>query len=230
MKHSRVDEVLMHDTHRRISGDVAYVPITSTSPASNYWGIDQDLTYGTSTTLLSGSAGIVDTGTTLLLLATDAFQAYQDATGATLDNETGLLTISESQLSNLQSLFNVGGTEYEFTANAQIWPRALNSTIGGQDGKIYLITADLGSESGQGLDFISTSPCSHVCSIGLLLIMARLYRRLCIPPTVLQRLRHGQQPARPRPDPLHHRGDQLEDRPARSRIPLVPTGWRTHNH
>nr|VWP01181.1 Transcription regulator [Ganoderma boninense] len=140
----------------KTSGDVAYVPITSTSPASNYWGIDQDLTYGTSTTLLSGSAGIVDTGTTLLLLATDAFQAYQKATGATMDNETGLLTISESQLSNLQSMFfNVGGTEYEFTANAQIWPRSLNSTIGGEEGKIYLITADLGSESGQGLDFIN---------------------------------------------------------------------------
>ena len=108
---------------RRISGDISYVPITSTSPASNYWGIDQDVTYGNSTTLLSGSAGIVDTGTTLLLLATDAFQAYQQATGAQLDNTTGLLTLTESQFNNLQSLFfNIGGTTYEFTANAQIWP------------------------------------------------------------------------------------------------------------
>ena len=46
---------------------MTFVPITSTSPASNYWGIDQDLTYGTSTILLSGSAGIVDTGTTLII-------------------------------------------------------------------------------------------------------------------------------------------------------------------
>ena len=84
------------------------------------------MTYGNSTTLLSGSAGIVDTGTTLLLLATDAFQAYQQATGAQLDNTTGLLTLTESQFNNLQSLFfNIGGTTYEFTANAQIWPVSL---------------------------------------------------------------------------------------------------------
>ena len=58
---------------------------TSTTPAAYYWGIDQTITYGTSTSILSNNAGIVDTGTTLLLIATDAFQKYQQATGATLD-------------------------------------------------------------------------------------------------------------------------------------------------
>jgi hypothetical protein len=90
---------------------VNFVPITSTSPASNYWGIDQDLTYGNNTSLLTGSAGIVDTGTTLLMIATDAFQAYQKATGATMDQSTGLLKLTEQQLDNLQSLFfNIGKT------------------------------------------------------------------------------------------------------------------------
>ncbi|OJT15186.1 Polyporopepsin [Trametes pubescens] len=140
----------------KTTGDVSFVPITSTSPASQYWGIDQELTYGQDTTLLSGSAGIVDTGTTLLLIATDAFQAYQKATGAKLDNTTGLLTITEQQFENLQSLFfNIGGTSFELTPNAQIWPRALNSTIGGEEGKIYLVASDLGNQSGQGLDFIN---------------------------------------------------------------------------
>lgn len=50
----------------------------------------------------------------------------------------------------------VGGVSYELTANAQIWPRSLNSTIGGEEGQIYLVVSDLGSQSGQGLDFIST--------------------------------------------------------------------------
>ena len=105
---------------------------------------------------LRSSAGIVDTGTTLLLLATDAFQAYEKATGAKMDQSTGLLTLSESQFENLQSLFfTIGGVQYEMTANAQIWPRALNATIGGEEGKIYLVASDLGSQSGQGLDFIS---------------------------------------------------------------------------
>ena len=146
----------------KITGDVTFTPITSTSPASQYWGIDQDLSYGQGgTSLLSGSAGIVDTGTTLLLLATDAFQAYQRATGAKMDNATGLLSISESQFENLESLFfTIGGTTFEMTANAQIWPRALNSTIGGEAGKIYLVAADMGSQSGQGLDFIGAPPLS----------------------------------------------------------------------
>jgi len=36
-------------------------PVTSTSPASEHWGIDQSVSYGT-TTILSTTAGIVDTG------------------------------------------------------------------------------------------------------------------------------------------------------------------------
>ena len=53
-------------------------------------------------------------------------------------------------------MFNIGGTDFELSPNAQIWPRSLNSTLGGEEGKIYLIVTDLGSQSGQGLDFIST--------------------------------------------------------------------------
>ncbi|KAH9936082.1 acid protease [Fomitopsis serialis] len=141
----------------KYTGDITYTPITTTSPASNYWGINQDVTYGQNgTSLLSGNAGIVDTGTTLLMIATDAFQKYQKATGATLDSTTGLLSITEDQYNKLQSLyFKIGSTTFEFTANAQIWPRSLNSTLGGEAGKIYLITSDLGSNSGQGLDFIN---------------------------------------------------------------------------
>jgi len=141
----------------KYTGEIAYVPITSTSPASNYWGIDQTLTYGTtSTPLLKGSSGIVDTGTTLLMIATDAFQAYQKATGATLDSATGLLTVTEAQFEKMESLnFQIGDTTFELTANAQIWPRALNSTLGAPEGGIYLIVADMGSMSGTGLDFIN---------------------------------------------------------------------------
>ncbi|KAG9315956.1 acid protease [Chiua virens] len=140
----------------RYTGDLNYVPITTASPASNYWGIDQSVTYGDNTTLLDTTSGIVDTGTTLLLLATEAFQAYQQATGATTDETTGLLTITEEQYSQLQNMyFNIGGVTYILTPNAQIWPRALNSVLGGQEGQIYLITSDLGSNIGSGLDFIN---------------------------------------------------------------------------
>ncbi|KDQ62683.1 hypothetical protein JAAARDRAFT_121181 [Jaapia argillacea MUCL 33604] len=141
----------------KYTGKIGYVPITSTSPASNYWGIDQSLTYGSGgTSLLGGNAGIVDTGTTLLLLATDAFRAYQSATGGTVDQTTGLLTFTQQQYNNLQSLFfDIGGITYELTPNAQIWPRSLNSMMGGQPNQIYSIVSDLGSQSGSGLDFIN---------------------------------------------------------------------------
>ncbi|KAJ7673530.1 acid protease [Mycena rosella] len=139
----------------KFTGDISYVPITQTSPASNYWGIDQTITYGTDQTILDLTAGIVDTGTTLLMIATDAFQAYQQATGATADSTTGLLTVTEDQFDQMESLFfQIGDTTLELTPNAQIWPRSLNSTLGGTANKIYLITADLGSNSGSGLDFI----------------------------------------------------------------------------
>lgn len=53
------------------------------------------------------------------------------------------------------TIVNTGGVSYELTPNAQIWPRSQNSTIGGDDGSIYLVVADMGTPSGQGLDFIS---------------------------------------------------------------------------
>ncbi|KAF8637090.1 hypothetical protein AX17_002995 [Amanita inopinata Kibby_2008] len=140
----------------KFNGSITYTPLTTTSPASAYWGIDESITYGTSTPILSLTAGIVDTGTTLILLASDAFGRYQAATGATKDNTTGLLTVTPVQYANLQSLFfNAGGASFELTANAQIWPRALNSAIGGTADGIYIIVGDIGSPSGSGLDFIN---------------------------------------------------------------------------
>jgi len=139
----------------KYTGSISYVPITSTYPASAFWGIDQSVTYG-STSILSSTAGIVDTGTTLILLATDAFKAYQTATGGVLDETTGLLTITNAQYEALKPLnFNVGGKTYSLSPNGQIWPRLLNSEIGGTLGKIYLIVSDLGTPSGSGLDFIN---------------------------------------------------------------------------
>ncbi|EKM61624.1 uncharacterized protein PHACADRAFT_112385 [Phanerochaete carnosa HHB-10118-sp] len=139
----------------KYTGDINYIPLTRTSPASQYWGIDQSITYG-STSILSSTAGIVDTGTTLTLIATDAFKSYQAATGAVLDKNSGLLRITSSQYQSLQSLnFNIGGVTYELSPNAQIWPRSLNTAIGGSSGDIYLIVSDLGSNSGEGLDFVN---------------------------------------------------------------------------
>lgn len=140
----------------KFTGSITFTGITSTSPASEFWGINQSVRYGTSTSILSTTAGIVDTGTTLVLLASDALRRYQTATGAVADNNTGLLRLTTAQFNSLQSLFfTIGGTTFELTANAQIWPRSLNTAIGGTAGNVYLIVGDLGTNSGEGLDFIN---------------------------------------------------------------------------
>lgn len=44
---------------------------------------------------------------------------------------------------------------FEFTANAQAWPRSLNTLIGGTAGNVYLIVNSVGANTGSGLDFIN---------------------------------------------------------------------------
>lgn len=139
----------------KVVGNINYVPITSTQPAAKYWGVDQTVTYD-GKTILPQSAGIVDTGTTLVLLATDCFRQYQKAVGGTVDSKTGLIKITSAQYSKLKTLdFKISTQTYGLNPNAQIWPRALNTKIGGDAGSIYLIVSDLGTSSGQGLDFIN---------------------------------------------------------------------------
>jgi cathepsin E len=140
----------------KFTGSITFIPVTTTSPASLFWGINQSVRYSTSTNILSTTAGIVDTGTTLILLASNGFSAYQKATGAVLDATTGLASLTSAQFKNLKSLeFIAGGTTFTLTANAQLWPRSLNTAIGGTASQILLIVNDLGTPSGEGLDFIN---------------------------------------------------------------------------
>ncbi|KAJ3545680.1 hypothetical protein NM688_g5601 [Phlebia brevispora] len=142
----------------KYQGIVTFAALTTTSPASEYWGIDQSISYD-GEPILSTTAGIVDSGTTLIYIATDAYDRYQAATGATLDQTTGLLTITEDQYNNLADLlFEINGAAFTLTPNAQIWPRALNSAINGDTGSIYLVVCDIGTPTGSGLDFINGQP------------------------------------------------------------------------
>ncbi|KIJ66218.1 hypothetical protein HYDPIDRAFT_86415 [Hydnomerulius pinastri MD-312] len=139
----------------KYTGTLTYTPLTTTYPASYYWGINESITYG-STTILAETAGIVDTGTTLILLASNAYSKYQSATGSTLDNNTGLLRLTTAQYDKLENLnFNIGSVSYALTPNGQIWPRSLNTYIGGTSSYVYSIVNDLGTPSGEGLDFIN---------------------------------------------------------------------------
>ncbi|KAK0488168.1 hypothetical protein EDD18DRAFT_1359855 [Armillaria luteobubalina] len=89
--------------------DITYMLITSTSPANKYWGI-------------------VDTGTTLLLMSSGAYKKYMEATGAKMNEYDNSTLIP---------------TTFEMTPNAQIWPRSLNAMMGGKTDGIYLVVADM---------------------------------------------------------------------------------------
>ena len=149
-------------------------PITRTDPAGGYWGVDASFRYGGASVILDTITGVLDTGTSLVYIATgkitltptkylyrlisptlDAYNRYVDATGAVVDQDTGLLSITSAQYANLQSLFFVAsGNTYELTANAQIWPRTLNNVIGGKSDSIYLVVQDIGQTAQSGMDFI----------------------------------------------------------------------------
>ncbi|KAG6813700.1 hypothetical protein H0H92_008107 [Tricholoma furcatifolium] len=139
----------------KYTGELTFADVTTTSPSNQYWGVDAGITYG-DITLLNSVAGIVDTGTTLVQIASDAFEAYQKATGAVPDSNTGLLSITMDQYNNLQPLnFAINGRTFAMSPNAQIFPRALNTQIGGTSDGIYLVIASTGTPSGSGLDFIA---------------------------------------------------------------------------
>lgn len=81
---------------------------------------------------------------------------YLKAVGGTPDKATGMIKLTSQQYSKLKNLdFKIGTNTYTLTPNAQIWPRSLNADIGGDAKSIYLIVGDLGTASGQGLDFIN---------------------------------------------------------------------------
>ncbi|KIJ54886.1 hypothetical protein M422DRAFT_153487, partial [Sphaerobolus stellatus SS14] len=124
-------------------GEITYTNIPSSGSAARYWGLKQSIKYGNETTILD------NTGATLILLNTTAFNNYKHATGAEMDASVGLLKISNDKLGNLQPLiFDINGTVFELVPDAQLWPRALNGFIGGDSSSSYLIVSDLGEVSG----------------------------------------------------------------------------------
>ncbi|KAF5386463.1 hypothetical protein D9757_005904 [Collybiopsis confluens] len=160
------------DQSKIVSGGIGGVFPTS----GQYWGVPStNFEYG-NTSIGGQQTCIADTGTTFLYMSSDAFQGYQNLTGATLDSTTGLLYITSDQYSNLKNLnINIAETvriivlelsianlphiisqmkQFYLTPNAQIFPRALNKGIGGDPNKIYLVAASSGTGSGSDLNCI----------------------------------------------------------------------------
>ncbi|KAF9202349.1 hypothetical protein BGZ49_007478 [Haplosporangium sp. Z 27] len=139
----------------KYTGEITYVPITSAYPASLYWGIDVDsIAYGISE-VSSITHGIVDTGTTLILLSSSAVaRLYNDIPGAKLDNTTGLYTIPKSEISNLEDVtFTIGGNAFTLTPSQYLIPENQLDNFGFSKNLTYSWIADLG-DNDPGLAFI----------------------------------------------------------------------------
>ncbi|KAG2069730.1 acid protease [Suillus decipiens] len=151
----------------KYNGNIEYAPTVNTGLSGEFWGVNSRITYDNKE-ILGFTAGFVDSGTTLIMIATDAHEKYQSLTGAVYDHVTTLLTMPEDKYGTLHNLdFHIGEARqfcqpaitplvhhfaqqiYSFTPNAQIWPRFLNTKIGGKEGSIYLIVSNRGTHSGQ---------------------------------------------------------------------------------
>ena len=139
----------------KYTGSITYSALTTTSPASEYWGINVSaIKYGT-TAITSTVAGIVDTGTTLILLSSTAVaKFYKNISGSALDSTTGLYTIPAAQVSKLSNItFTIGGVAFTLTPSQYLVPAAQVANMGGTTGTTYSWIGSLG-DTETGLEFI----------------------------------------------------------------------------
>ncbi|KAG2358356.1 aspartic proteinase [Suillus spraguei] len=136
-------------------GRIGYTSVTATPPSSQYWGINQSITYG-NMELLPYSAGVVDCGCTFLYIASDAYESYRIATGSIVNAANGLLQVTTRDYNTLRALrFYIGEETYIFGRNAQIWPRSLNHVVHGNADDIFLVVRRMDTPIGEGYDFIN---------------------------------------------------------------------------
>ncbi|KAG2071279.1 acid protease [Suillus decipiens] len=137
----------------KYNGNIVYTPITDFRGELNFWRINSRITYGNEE-ILTSKVGIVDSGCTLIYIDTEAYLRYWREIGAKYNRAAELLTISKKQYGALRNLnFHIGEQTYSLTPNAQIWPRSINSKIGGKKGSIYLVICDLGTINEQDNHF-----------------------------------------------------------------------------
>ncbi|KAG2352394.1 aspartic proteinase [Suillus spraguei] len=137
--------------YTRCTTNIEYTHVTNTPLSTDYWGIEQRITYR-NTDILFATAGIIDTGCNFIYIASDAYERYKAVTGAAFDELAGLLRITSDQYRALEELkFHIGNQVLTLVPDAQIWPRSLNSKIrGAEEDGIYLIINRLDAREGMG--------------------------------------------------------------------------------
>ena len=117
-------------------------------------------------TIAAQSPAIIDTGTTLLMMSSDAYAKYaavlSAATGAKLDPSTGLLAVSPNQVARAPPLMVViDGNAFPLSADSQFFPLTSNAALTGKSSinLRYNVVASTGTPTGSGLDVIMGYAC-----------------------------------------------------------------------
>ncbi|CAE6458311.1 unnamed protein product [Rhizoctonia solani] len=136
-----------------------WADITRKVPWNSYWGFEQAIKYGDQL-LQPLSTGFLDSGTILIYISPQAFETYSKSLpGSKIDeSRSKLLEIPQASLSKMKSLsFLINGVSYELTPNAQLWPKRLNTLVGGAPDRYYSVVQNVGTlklRSPVKLDFI----------------------------------------------------------------------------
>ncbi|KAF9199930.1 hypothetical protein BGZ49_009893 [Haplosporangium sp. Z 27] len=107
----------------KYQGDLHYIPITKRYPTSYYWGVDIDsISFGDiPATILE--AGIVDTGTTLIMLAEYILEILFLTVGGYQDQNSGLYVIPKGNLGDLEDVtFELNGKSFSLSPQQYLIP------------------------------------------------------------------------------------------------------------
>ncbi|KAF8978165.1 hypothetical protein BGZ46_006762 [Entomortierella lignicola] len=130
---------------RKYKGKLHYIPITKRQPASYYWGVDIDsISFGgIPATILE--AGIVDTGTTLIMLAEYILEFLFLTVGGYQDQNSGLYVIPKGKLSDLKDVtFNLNGKPFSLSPQQYLIPNNQFEHFGLTKGIHYTYFAPMG--------------------------------------------------------------------------------------
>lgn len=99
--------------------------------------------------ILKDKSGIIDSGTTLILLASAAFEAFVsilDDHGGIYDESVELYRVPSANVRQIDSLyFGQGNNEMELISDALFFPESLTSALGGEGEWRFTIVSELGS-------------------------------------------------------------------------------------
>ncbi|KAH9808895.1 aspartic peptidase A1 [Melampsora americana] len=136
------------------TGKMTWIPKTLTKPASSYYGVNLTITASRKSIMLN-KAGIIDTGTTLVLLPDDAFKRYVAMIPNATILDDGLVMFPNSSIRHIPTLeFDFGGFKATLSANQQVLPIDQAHYYGASTRKRYSYVSAMGTPSGTGLDFI----------------------------------------------------------------------------